>query len=111
MNDKSRDFLSSNFIRRNVVAIVVDEVHKVSWGVSSMSSEPFREVFSRIGEIIALIRHDIPVLALSATVNVDLTSLIIQSCNLSKSLKIISTCSDRKNLRLSVLSIKSKEDR
>ena len=53
-------------------------------------------------------RQNLPVLALSATVNVDYTDLIMSSCCLSKSVKIISTCSDRKNIRLAVVNIKSK---
>ena len=46
-------------------------------------------------------RQDLPLLALSATIDVDLT-LVINICHLSKTVKIISTCSDRSNLYLEV---------
>ena len=41
--------LSSAYFRRNVVCVVVDEAHKVSWGAES-DTGVFREAFSRIGE-------------------------------------------------------------
>ena len=105
-----RNMLTSKFYVTNLVCLVVDEVHKVVWGESSStSSTPFREAFSRINELRSLCKPCLPILALSATVNVDITDLIISSCNLSKSLNIISTCPDRPNICLCVFKIKKKD--
>jgi superfamily II DNA helicase RecQ len=108
-NDEWREMLSSKYLCKNVCCLVVDEVHKVSWGASSNSGSAFREAFGRISEIRSLCREHLPVLALSATVDIDLTELIISSCNLSRNLRTIYTCSDRKNIRLSVVQIKNQE--
>ncbi|XP_057315414.1 ATP-dependent DNA helicase RecQ-like [Hydractinia symbiolongicarpus] len=111
-NARWRQFLSSKFVLDNAVCLVVDEVHKVSWGASPMSNEdkPFREAFGRISEMRSICRQDLPILALSATVDVDLTQLVIGSCGLSKKLSVISVCSDRQNIRLCVLNISSREN-
>ncbi|XP_066910771.1 bifunctional 3'-5' exonuclease/ATP-dependent helicase WRN-like [Clytia hemisphaerica] len=109
-NSKWRDFVSSNFMVNNLACIVVDEVHKVSWGESTKGSKAFRETFSRIGELRSTCRQNVPVLALSATIDLDLTQLVIGSCNLSKSLKIISTCSDRPNIFLEVIKVPKQEN-
>ncbi|XP_057312160.1 recQ-like DNA helicase BLM [Hydractinia symbiolongicarpus] len=81
-------------------------------GASPMSNEdkPFREAFGRISEMRSICRQDLPILALSATVDVDLTQLVIGSCGLSKKLRVISVCSDRQNIRLCVLNISSREN-
>lgn len=42
-------------------------------GQSQSSAEPFREAFSQIKELRAVCRQNCPVLALSATVNCDIT--------------------------------------
>uniref|UniRef100_A0A7M5X4C0 DNA 3'-5' helicase n=1 Tax=Clytia hemisphaerica TaxID=252671 RepID=A0A7M5X4C0_9CNID len=76
-NSKWRDFVSSNFMVNNLACIVVDEVHKVSWGESTKGSKAFRETFSRIGELRSTCRQNVPVLALSATIDLDLTQLVI----------------------------------
>ena len=47
-------------------------------------------------------------LDISATVETDYQDLIMPSCNLSKSMSIISTSIDRKNIRLSVVHVKTK---
>ena len=47
---------------------------------------------------------------MSATVNADLTELVMNSVELSKNLKIVSACSDRPNIKLNIIKIKDKED-
>ena len=69
--------MSSTFMIDNLACIVVDEVHKVTWGESSKKSKAFRETFSRIGEMRSTCRQNTPVLALSATIDVNLTDLVI----------------------------------
>jgi len=61
----------SSLFRRNVVCVVVDKAHKVSWGAESDGENVFRKTFSRIGEIRSFIGESILVLALNATVNKD----------------------------------------
>ncbi|XP_066919716.1 ATP-dependent DNA helicase RecQ-like [Clytia hemisphaerica] len=45
-----KEILASSYFRRNLVCVVVDEAHKVSWGVpgSSNGEAVFREAFGRI---------------------------------------------------------------
>lgn len=86
----------------NVICIVVDEVHKVALGKSD-SGKPFREIFSNLSITRSLIKENVPVLALSATV-----SLIMESCSLSPYLKNVSRCVDRPNVRLSIVKMKGK---
>ncbi|XP_057297241.1 bifunctional 3'-5' exonuclease/ATP-dependent helicase WRN-like, partial [Hydractinia symbiolongicarpus] len=108
-NLKWREFLLSKYVVD--VCLVVDEVHKVTWGVAANRiDEPFHEAFGRISEMRSICRQKLPVLALSATVDVDLTQLIVSSCDLSKDLNIISTCSYRKNIRLTIIDIRDREN-
>ena len=108
LSQKWRELFSSSFLDKNLVCLVVDEVHLVSWGhVSSDNLIPFREAFSKIKELRSLCRSNCPLLALSATVNCDLTELIKTSCSLYK-FKVISECTARKNICLHVIQIKKK---
>jgi len=104
-----RDLLSSRVFRTNLKCIVVDECHKISWGTAS--GKAFCEAFSRIKNIRSFCSESVPVLALSATVDNDYTELVPASCGLSsQSLKIVHLCSDRVNIRLSTVKLKSKDD-
>ena len=49
-------------------------------------------------------------LAVSATIDIDLQSLVKSSCNLSKNVKVISTCSDRANIFLEVIKVPKQEN-
>lgn len=111
LNDtRWRNILSSNFFRKNVVCIAVDEAHKVVWGVPSPETkETFREAFSRINTLRSFCGEHVPILALSATVDQDLTHLISSCCGLSSRVKTIHSASNCENIRLSVVSIKSKD--
>lgn len=97
--------LQTDFFAANVICLVVEEVHKVTWGASS---NPFREAFGRINELHSLIEQDLPVLALSATVNVDITNLVMSSCSLSQSVTFITEIIDRQNITLHSIKLKSK---
>ena len=50
-DDRWKAVLSSHIFRKNVVCVVIDEAHKVSWGESSPDGVIFRAAFSRIGII------------------------------------------------------------
>lgn len=47
-------------------------------------------------------------LALSTTIDVELTQLVMSSCDLSKSVKTVSECTNRENVQLCVIKIKEK---
>ncbi|XP_066931720.1 bifunctional 3'-5' exonuclease/ATP-dependent helicase WRN-like [Clytia hemisphaerica] len=82
--------------------------HIKSWGLpSSETGDIFREAFSRIGDLRSFCNEKVPILALSATVNIDFTELIIATCKL-RNLKIVHSCSDRPNIRLSHVSLPEK---
>ena len=103
------NLLSTKFCRNNLICIVIDEAHLVSWGVPSEDSEKaFREAFSRINTIRSFCGEHVPILALSATVDKDISHLISSLCGMSRKLCTIFTSSDRKNIKLSMVNIKSK---
>ena len=106
-----RNVLSSTFFRKNLICIVVDEAHKVSWGVPSPETgKAFREAFSQINTLRSFCDGKVPVLALSATVDQDLSHLISHCCGLSSNkVHTIYSASDRPNIRLSVVKLKSKD--
>ena len=104
LDQGGKNILKISEVRLNLVAVVIDEVHKVSWGIpSSSNSKAFREAFSRIGQIRTFCPERTPILALSATLDADLTELVKCSCELSKNLKIVHYCSNRDNIRLSIV--------
>ncbi|XP_066928105.1 uncharacterized protein [Clytia hemisphaerica] len=97
---KWRDMLSSETFAERTVCLVVDEVHKVTWGECDKSSKPFREAFKRINELRSVIKENLPILALSATVDVDITKLLKASCSMGQSMNVITEVIDRKNITL-----------
>ncbi|XP_066912822.1 uncharacterized protein [Clytia hemisphaerica] len=100
-NKQAQKFLKSSLVKKNLVCLVVDEVHKVTWGEASKTfgkiEAAFRESFVRISELRSICRFDLPVLAISATVNADLTAV-----------SIVAACSDRPNIKLNIVNIKDK---
>jgi len=74
---------------------------------SSTTKKVFREAFSHIGELRSF-TYKVPVLALSATIEIDFTSIVNGACTLSKNVRYIYSCSDRPNIRLSIIPIKTK---
>uniref|UniRef100_A0A7M5TZC2 DNA 3'-5' helicase n=1 Tax=Clytia hemisphaerica TaxID=252671 RepID=A0A7M5TZC2_9CNID len=102
--------LLTKIFRENLVCIVVDEVHKVTWGAaSSTSDKPFREAYSQISSFRSIGREKVPILALSATIDGDLTKLVVNSCSLSNRFRTVSSYVHRRNVRLSVVKIKKKD--
>ncbi|XP_066919321.1 bifunctional 3'-5' exonuclease/ATP-dependent helicase WRN-like [Clytia hemisphaerica] len=104
-----KEMLASSYFRRNLVCVVVDEAHKVAWGLAESSSESaFREAFGRIGEIRSFCAEKVPILALSATIDIDFADIVKACCSMSKYMRLIHSCSDRSNIRLSIVPIKAK---
>lgn len=60
-NERWKTVLSSHVFRKNVVCVVVDEAHKVSWGEASADGVVFREAFSRNGDIRSFCSENVPV--------------------------------------------------
>ena len=109
LSERWKSVLSCKLFRKNVKCIVVDEVHKVSWGVASSPGEvPFREAFNQIGSLRSFCCENVPVLCLSATVDRDYCDLVKMSCSLSKNCRIVHACSDRPNIRLSIVKCQEK---
>ena len=108
-DDRWKAVLSSHYFRKNVVCVVIDEAHKVSWGEASSDGVVFRDAFSRLGDIRSFCSEHVPVLALSATVDKDYRELVNVSCSLSSNVKLIYTCCDRPNIRLSLVKLKEKD--
>lgn len=77
-------------------------------GSSSSTEKIFREAFGRIGEIRSFCSEKVPILALSATVDIDFSDIVKACCGLSRNVKLIHSCSDRPNIRLSLIVLKSK---
>ncbi|XP_066935320.1 uncharacterized protein [Clytia hemisphaerica] len=104
-----RELLSTKLFRKNLVCFVLDEAHNVTWGRADKKSKvPFRKAFGEISVIRSCCRPGTPMLALSATVNVDLTEMIKESCNLSRNFKFICDENNVSHLKQSVIKIKGK---
>ena len=81
-DDRWKAVLLSHCFRKNVVCVVIDEAHKVSWGESTSDGVVFRDAFSRLGDIRSFCSGHVPVLALSATVDKDYHELVNAVCRL-----------------------------
>uniref|UniRef100_A0A7M6DP51 Uncharacterized protein n=1 Tax=Clytia hemisphaerica TaxID=252671 RepID=A0A7M6DP51_9CNID len=63
---------------------------------------------SRLNELRSICRINLPVLALTATVDLDITTFIKDSCNLSPTVAIISECVEGKNVALHKFKLETK---
>jgi len=69
----------------------------------------FREAFSKIGEIRSFCSEKVPVLALSATIEMDFAEVVMAACSLSKKVKTIFMPSNHPNIRLCNVKLKSRD--
>ena len=99
--------LSNDMFTTNLRCIAIDEVHKVSWGKVKDTEKPFREVFGELSILRSICRQGVPILALSATIVVNLTQLVKESCSLSRKMKFVTCYVDRPNIRLSTVPTKA----
>nr|XP_054593292.1 uncharacterized protein LOC129160144 isoform X2 [Nothobranchius furzeri] len=72
MQSKWREMLSTKTFRNNLLGIVVDEVHLIyKWGKADKGHKAFRECFAKLGELRSIVRRGTPILALTATADLD----------------------------------------
>ncbi|KAM4542739.1 uncharacterized protein PAE49_019234 [Odontesthes bonariensis] len=72
LQNKWRDMLGTKVFQDNVVGVVVDEVHLIyKWGKRGKGEKAFRECFGKLGELRALVKQGTPILALTATADLD----------------------------------------
>ncbi|XP_044170887.1 ATP-dependent DNA helicase RecQ-like, partial [Acropora millepora] len=100
-DDKFRQMFANDMFRKNVVAVVCDEVHTVvHWGERGSSKKnPFRKWCGAVGEIRSLLPQGVPMLALTATASADTRKKIIDMLSLHKSVQIV-VSPNRDNIKL-----------
>eukprot|EP00058_Branchiostoma_floridae_P008797 XP_002594285.1 hypothetical protein BRAFLDRAFT_65141 [Branchiostoma floridae] len=81
-----RDMLSSTVYEENLLAVVVDEVHVTyKWGLTKdPQKQAFREAFSRLGELRSLTKEGTPILALTASAELQSTKKVEILCVISE---------------------------
>lgn len=96
-NEKWRNLLSS---LTNLIGIVVDEVHLTyKWGQSEKGSCAFRESFAKLGELRSIVPSGTPILALTATADLDSRARVKKQLQLEGALTITAS-PNRENIRL-----------
>ncbi|XP_019628707.1 PREDICTED: uncharacterized protein LOC109473272 [Branchiostoma belcheri] len=107
LEPKWKDVLQNERFQRNVIGIVVDEVHKTpSWGEAKKGGKPFRETFGRIAELRSLCKQGIPVLALTASADMETRKDIVRLLNLNRDTVFVERSPNRTNIRLAAVRIK-----
>ncbi|XP_055957654.1 recQ-like DNA helicase blm-1 [Patella vulgata] len=98
-----KQFYTTEF-KETLKLIVVDEAHTVlQWGESHEGNDPFREYFSRIGELRSVFLN-VPVMALTATASPLKRKRIMKSLCLNDCVTILDS-PDRTNIKISTAKI------
>ncbi|KXJ06971.1 ATP-dependent DNA helicase Q-like SIM [Exaiptasia diaphana] len=110
LNEKWRKMLQSDVYLNNLFAIVTDEAHVIpkwgyrtqKYGTSSKKEfvSAFRECFSRLGELRSLLSTKplVPVLALTATANIQTRNVINESLCLRQNYVPVFVSPNRENI-------------
>ncbi|XP_019616870.1 PREDICTED: ATP-dependent DNA helicase Q-like 1 [Branchiostoma belcheri] len=107
-DEKFREMLRSDVYKGHVGLIVIDEAHTVvQWGEASSDEEPFREWFSKLGELRCLIPGT-PMLALTATASKKRRRRIQKLLAMQGCKEFIDN-PDRHNIKLHVLKVDSSQ--
>ncbi|XP_019624894.1 PREDICTED: ATP-dependent DNA helicase Q-like SIM isoform X1 [Branchiostoma belcheri] len=105
LNDKWRTMLASARYRRNLVGIVVDEVHMMhKWGQGKKGKPAFREAFSRLGELRSLVKEGTPILALTASADIPSRERVISLLNMQGAQRI-HVSPNKENIRLGLMKV------
>ncbi|KAL9976770.1 hypothetical protein ACROYT_G014100 [Oculina patagonica] len=98
---KFRGMFAKDFYRKNVVALVCDELHTVvHWGESDYGKKtPFRKWCGAVGQIRSLLPQGLPMLALTATASAATRKKIIEMLSLNKCVQIV-VSPNRDNIKL-----------
>lgn len=102
-----RKLISSDYYRKFLVAVVIDEAHCISqWGLPGSSSKstsvPFRTWYGNLGEINSLISSDVPSIVLTATASKATKKDIFKTLNLRDSTFVIERSPEKQNIRFGV---------
>ncbi|XP_052695204.1 uncharacterized protein LOC128173541 [Crassostrea angulata] len=107
---KWRELFRHPLFARKLGLIVVDEAHTIlQWGESHNEEEPFRECFSRVGELRSLCPAT-PVLALTATASPTNRRKIMKSLCFKMNPCVIVDSPDRNNINISVKKVKNNSE-
>uniref|UniRef100_A0A8W8N9U5 DNA 3'-5' helicase n=2 Tax=Magallana gigas TaxID=29159 RepID=A0A8W8N9U5_MAGGI len=107
---KWRERLQTPEYQRKIKLIVVDEAHTiVQWGIGSKDEEPFREWFSRIGELRSICPK-VPIAALTATSSASQRRTILNKLCFSKHSEVIAESPDRENIKITSVQVPNNED-
>ncbi|KAI8502447.1 hypothetical protein Bbelb_200350 [Branchiostoma belcheri] len=98
LEPKWKDVLQNERFQRNIIGIVVDEVHKTP--KAKKGGKPFRETFGRIAELRSLCKQGIPVLALTASADMETRKDIVRLKNLNRDTVFVERSPNRTNIRL-----------
>ncbi|KAK7945430.1 hypothetical protein WMY93_001158 [Mugilogobius chulae] len=97
LNEKWRQLLSK---MKDLVGIVVDEVHLIyKWGQGEKGRSAFRECFARLGELRSLVKAGTPVLALTASADLE-SRARVKRLLLMDSATIVNESPNRQNIRI-----------
>ncbi|XP_049901830.1 ATP-dependent DNA helicase RecQ-like [Epinephelus moara] len=102
LNDKWRNMLSSEIYREKLFGIVVDEVHMTyKWGEGKDGHPAFRESFGRLEELRSLTKEGTPVLALTASADLESRRHVTEKLNM-KRVTEVTVSPNRPNIRLGI---------
>ncbi|XP_066285714.1 putative ATP-dependent DNA helicase Q1 [Branchiostoma lanceolatum] len=105
LQDKWREMLSSAVYNENLAGIVVDEVHVTyKWGNGSKGKPAFREAFSRLGELRSLVKEGTPILALTASAELQSVQRVKMMLNMDEA-HVVKASPNRLNIRLGLVPI------
>ncbi|XP_055053684.2 ATP-dependent DNA helicase RecQ-like [Misgurnus anguillicaudatus] len=102
-----RDMLSTKVFQDNILGIVVDEAHLTyKWGKSARGHKAFRESFARLGELRSIVKHGTPIMALTATADLDSRAIIKRQLQLENATQV-TISPNRTNIRLGLTTVSS----
>ncbi|XP_078581267.1 putative ATP-dependent DNA helicase RecS [Branchiostoma floridae x Branchiostoma japonicum] len=105
LQDQWREMLSSAVYRDNLAGLVVDEVHVTyKWGQGSKGKPAFREAFSRLGELRSLVKEGTPVLALTASAELQSVQMVKRILHMDGA-HVVKASPNRLNIRLGLVAI------
>ncbi|CAM4659375.1 unnamed protein product [Leuciscus chuanchicus] len=92
--------LCSKVFQDNLVGIVVDEVHLTyKWGNAAKGEKAFRESFAKLGELRAIVKPGTPVLALTASADLQSKAIVKKQLHLDNA-TTVTVSPNRTNIRL-----------
>ncbi|XP_063043616.1 ATP-dependent DNA helicase RecQ-like [Engraulis encrasicolus] len=107
LNREWRDLIASKVYQDNMLGLVVDEVHLTyKWGKAARGEKAFRESFARLAELRSIVKPGTPILALTATADLDSQAVVKRQLHLENATEVIIS-PNRKNIRLGLSTVSS----